>query len=97
MSSGRAIRHDQGLVPADVAGGDRRIPLAQAYEHFSLLASGYQPQNVPCPIEDGIRQRHPPSALVNAGQGNVRVGYVEDRISGNKRRSMAIGPKAKVY
>ena len=50
----------------------------------------------PGPVEDRVRQRHPPPALVDARHGHVGIGNLQYRVAGDKRGGVPVGAEAEV-
>ena len=84
------------LGPADAPRRDGRISTLQPREHLDFILPGYQPQDAAGTVEDGVGQRHSPPLLVNAGQSDVPICNVKDRVTWHERRSMAIRSQAQM-
>src|SRR3954447_22922337 len=84
------------MVLAHPPDRDRWIGGTEANERAGLLTPGHHPEAVPGPVDDGVRQRHPTSALVNPGQSDIGVGDVKHRVAGDQGGGMAVRPEAEV-
>ena len=65
-------------------------------ERVHLVVARHEPEDLPRPVEHGVGQRHPPPALVLAGERDVAIGDVEHRIARDERRGVAVRAQAQV-
>jgi hypothetical protein len=92
----RLIGEDQRPCLANPPCRDRQIAVAQAGEHVGFLGPCGQPQDPAGAIHHGIRQRHPPPALVFTRQRYVGIGDLEYRISRYQRSGVPVRPQTHV-
>src|SRR5262245_42394476 len=91
LSCCSAVGQQQSLVAPNAPGGNGHITVAQSTKHFRLLGAGYNPEHAPGAVEDGIGQRHPPPALVESSQRNIRLVRAEYRIARYQGSGVAVG------
>jgi len=80
--------HFAVIVPAAAASASTRAR--------SLFPPRNHPHHTPGTVEDRIRQGHPTPALVERRESHVRVGDVEDRVSGDKGCRVPVRSQAEV-
>src|SRR5215467_6028104 len=98
VSAGRRpIREYQSLVLANPSAGNGGVSIEKVAKRISLLASCYQPKNLPSAIDDRIRERHPLSTLIEACYGDIPVNDLQYRITRNQRGGVSIWPEAQVH
>src|SRR5579862_9250120 len=92
----RAVGEHQTLVLVNPPRWNRGIGVAETHERSSLILPGHQPEDAPGAIDYGIGQRHPTPALVDAGQRNVCVVDLENRVSWYQGGGVAVRPETQM-
>src|SRR4029077_10421105 len=97
LGCGGAVGKHQAMILSSPPGGNRRIGVAQSYKRSSLVAAGHQPEDAPGTIDNWVSQGHPPSALIDSGQGDGHVVDVQDGISRYQRSGVTVRPEAEMH
>ena len=80
----------------DASRRNGRVATQQRREGRSLVLAGDEPQQLVGPSEGAVGQRHPLLALVDTGDGDEAVAYLEDRVARYQRRRVAVRSESEV-
>jgi hypothetical protein len=95
---GCRVGDDQRIGHRDATGRNGAIAGEQRRQCFGLVRAGDEPQDVPRRCQRGVRERHPPTALVlMSGDAHTPVGDGEQRITRHERGRVAVGAEAEVH